>query len=129
HGDPPPGEVAQRGARPQGLILIETTPAALRALKPYGWDKRFPYALGDPKNGSFNTAVYSRFPLSGSSQLGHTSFQQWATTVRVPRVGALRLLAVHPCNPYCGGDRWSPEHRQVRRAVIDNLAQPLDLAA
>ena len=122
------GEIAEQAARADVVILIEATPAALRALKPYDWDKRFPYALGDPKDGLFNTAIYSRFPLSRSSQIGHTSFQQWATTVRVPRVGAIRLLAVHPCNPYCGGDRWSSEHRQVRRAVIDNLDQPLVVA-
>jgi endonuclease/exonuclease/phosphatase (EEP) superfamily protein YafD len=123
-----PGEVAKHAAGADVVILIETTPAALRALKSYGWDKRFPYALGDPKDGSFNTAIYSRFPLSHSSQIGHTSFQQWATTVRIPRVGAIRLMAVHPCNPYCGGDRWITEHRQVRRAVIDNLDQPLVVA-
>ena len=127
-GEADPDEVAKQAARADVVILIETTPDALRALKPYGWDKRFPYALGDPKDGAFNTAVYSRFPLSRSTQIGHTSFHQWATTVRVPRVGAIRLLAVHPCNPYCGGDRWSTEHRQVRRAVIDNLDQPLVVA-
>jgi endonuclease/exonuclease/phosphatase (EEP) superfamily protein YafD len=127
-GEADPGEVAEQAARADVVILIEATPAALRALKPYGWDKRFPYALGDPKDGNFNTAIYSRFPLSRSSQVGHTAFQQWATTVRVPRVGAVRLMAVHPCNPYCGDDRWSTEHRQVRRAVIDNLDQPLVVA-
>ncbi len=127
-GEADPGEVAEQAARADVVILIETTPAALRALKPYGWDKRFPYALGDPKDGFFNTAVYSRFPLSRSSQIGDTSFQQWATTVRVPRVGAIRLMAVHPCNPYCGGDRWNAEHRLVRKAVIDNVDQPLVVA-
>jgi endonuclease/exonuclease/phosphatase (EEP) superfamily protein YafD len=127
-GEADPGEVAEQAARADVVILIETTPAALRALKPYGWDKRFPYALGDPKDGAFNTAVYSRFPLSHSSQIGDTSFQQWATTVRAPRVGAIRLMAVHPCNPYCGGDRWNAEHRLVRKAVIDNLDQPLVVA-
>jgi endonuclease/exonuclease/phosphatase (EEP) superfamily protein YafD len=127
-GESDPREVTKQAARADVVILIETTPSALRALKAYGWDKRFPYALGDPKDGSFNTAVYSRFPLSRSSQIGHSSFQQWATTVRIPRVGTIRLLAVHPCNPYCGGNRWSTEHRQVHRAVIDNLDQPLVVA-
>jgi len=128
NGEADPGEVAEQAARADVVILIESTPAALRALKPYGWDKRFRYALGDPKDGYSNTAVYSRFPLSRSSQIGDTSFQQWVTTVRIPRLGAVRLMAVHPCNPYCGGDRWSAEHRLVRRAVIDNLDQPLIVA-
>jgi endonuclease/exonuclease/phosphatase (EEP) superfamily protein YafD len=128
NGEADSGEVAEQAARADVVILIETTPAALRALKPYGWDKRFPYSLGDPKDGFSNTAVYSRFPLRRSSQIGDTSFQQYATTVRIPRIGAIRLLAVHPCNPYCGGDRWRAEHRLVRKAVIDNIDHPLVVA-
>ena len=34
-------------------------------------------------------------------------------------------MAVHPCNPYCGENRWSSEHRLVRRTVIDNIDSPL----
>ena len=45
-GEADPGEVAEQAARADVVILVETTPAALRALKSYGWDKRFPYALG-----------------------------------------------------------------------------------
>jgi endonuclease/exonuclease/phosphatase (EEP) superfamily protein YafD len=129
NGEADAGDVSERAAHADVVILVETTPAALTALKPHGWDRRFPYSLGDPKDGSFsNTAVYSRFPLSRSRTIGDTSFQQWETTVRIPRVGAIRLIAVHPCNPYCGGDRWSAEHRVLRRAVIDNLQHPLVVA-
>jgi endonuclease/exonuclease/phosphatase family metal-dependent hydrolase len=128
-GEADPGDVSKRAAQADVVILVETTPAALNALKRQGWDKRFPYSLGDPRDGSFsNTAVYSRFPLSRSAAIGDTSFQQWVTTVRIPRVGSIRLLAVHPCNPYCGGDRWSADHRVVRKAVIDNVDHPLVVA-
>jgi endonuclease/exonuclease/phosphatase (EEP) superfamily protein YafD len=37
-------------------------------------------------------------------------------------------MAVHPCNPYCGRNRWSAEHDVLRDAVIDNLDQPLIVA-
>jgi endonuclease/exonuclease/phosphatase (EEP) superfamily protein YafD len=121
-------QVAERAAKADIVILVEATPDALLALKPFGWNQRFPYSLGDPKDGEFNTAVYSRFPLSHSSPIGGTSFQQWATTARVPKVGSVRLLAVHPCNPYCGGDRWAAEHQMLRDIVIDNLDQPLVVA-
>jgi endonuclease/exonuclease/phosphatase (EEP) superfamily protein YafD len=121
-------QVAEHAAKADIVILVEATPDALTALKPFGWDERFPYSLGDPKDGFTNTAVYSRFPLSHSTQIGGTSFQQWVTTARVPKVGDIRLIAVHPCNPYCGGDRWSAEHQVVRRAVIDNIDQPLVVA-
>lgn len=121
-------EVAKQAAHADIVILVETKPAALQSLKPFGWDKRFPYSLGDPKDGSFNTAIYSRFPLSHSTSIAGTSFQQWLTTVRVPDVGSIRLMGVHPCNPYCGGDRWSAEHEILRKAVIDNLDHPLIVA-
>jgi endonuclease/exonuclease/phosphatase (EEP) superfamily protein YafD len=128
-GEADSGEVAERAAQADIVILVETTYAALTGLKLYGWDRRFPYSWGDPRDGSFsNTAVYSRFPLSRSRPIGNTSFQQWVTTVRIPRVGGIRLMAVHPCNPYCGDDRWSAEHRVLRRAVIDNIDHPLLVA-
>lgn len=121
-------QVAKWAARADVVILIETTPAAVQDLERYGWDKRFPYSLGDPRDNLSNTAVYSRFPLSRSSQIGDTLFQQWVTTIRIPDIGRIRLMAVHPCNPYCGDDRWSAEHRLLRRTVIDNLNQPLVVA-
>jgi endonuclease/exonuclease/phosphatase (EEP) superfamily protein YafD len=128
-GEADSGDVAERAAQADIVILVETTPAALTALKPHGWYRHFPYSWGDPRNGSFsNTAIYSRFPLSRSRPIGDTSFQQWVTTVRIPRVGEIRLMAVHPCNPYCGGDRWSAEHRLLRKAVVDNVDDPLVVA-
>jgi endonuclease/exonuclease/phosphatase (EEP) superfamily protein YafD len=128
-GEADAGEVADRAAQADIVILVETTSAALTALKPHGWDRRFPYSWGDPRHGSFSdTAVYSRFPLSSSRPIGDTSFQQWVTTVRIPRVGDIRLMAVHPCNPYCGDDRWSAEHRILHRAVIDDIDHPLLVA-
>jgi endonuclease/exonuclease/phosphatase (EEP) superfamily protein YafD len=121
-------EVVKQATHADIVILVETTPDALQSLKPFGWDKRFPYSLGDPKDGSFNTAIYSRFPLSHSTSITGTSFQQWLTTVRIPDVGSIRLMGVHPCNPYCGADRWSAEHEILRETVIDNLDQPLVVA-
>jgi endonuclease/exonuclease/phosphatase (EEP) superfamily protein YafD len=129
HGRADPREVARYASQADIVILVEATPAALSGLKPFGWDERFPYSLGDPKDGSFNTAVYSSFPLSNGRLIGGgTSFHQWVTTVRVPDVGSTRLMAVHPCNPYCGGNRWTSEHESLREAVIDNLDQPLVVA-
>ncbi|HEY6812873.1 MAG TPA: endonuclease/exonuclease/phosphatase family protein [Propionibacteriaceae bacterium] len=127
-GEADPRAVAKHATEADIVILLETTPGALTGLKQFGWDKRFPYSLGDPKDGSFNTAIYSRFPLSHSTLIGATAFQQWVTTVRVPDVGSIRLMAVHPCNPYCGSDRWSGEHQLLRELVIDNLDQPLIVA-
>jgi endonuclease/exonuclease/phosphatase (EEP) superfamily protein YafD len=128
HGGADPREVAERAARADIVILVEATPTALAALKPFGWDERFPYSVGDPKDGFFNTAVYARFPLSHSTLISGSAFQQWVMTVAVPDVGSMRLIAVHPCNPYCGGDRWNAEHQMLREIVMDNLDQPLVVA-
>ena len=81
-----PRRSLERAERADIVILVEATPSALQDLKPFGWDERFPYSLGDPKDGFTNTAVYSRFPLRQSNLIGNTSFQQWETTVRVPDV-------------------------------------------
>ncbi len=128
HGAADSQGVAERAAETDVVILLEAAPSALTRLKSFGWDERFPYSLGDPKDGSFNTAVYSRFPLSDSKPVGGTSFHQWVTTLRVPDIGSIRLMAVHPCNPYCGGNRWTAEHEILREVVIDNLDQPLVVA-
>jgi endonuclease/exonuclease/phosphatase (EEP) superfamily protein YafD len=128
HGEADPAEVAERAAQADLVILIEATPGALAALKSFGWDRRFPYALGEAKDGFSDTAVYSRFPLSGSRRIPGTTFHQWVTTVRVPNVGHIRLIAVHPCNPFCSGDRWTAEHQRLREAVIEHLDHPLVIA-
>ena len=121
-------ELAERAAQADLVILIQTSPAALTALKSFGWDQRFPFSLGEPKDGFSDTAVYSRFPLSRSTLIRGTHFQQWVTTARVPDVGRIRLIAAHPCNPFCDGDRWTAEHQMLREAVIDELDQPLIVA-
>ena len=97
-GEADPADVAEQAAHADVVILVETTPAALTALEEHGWDERFPYSLGDPREGFSNTAIYSRFPLSRSKSLGDTSFQQWVTTVVFPAsaTSADRRTSVQP---------------------------------
>jgi len=38
------------------------------------------------------------------------------------------VLAVHPCNPFCGGSAWRTEHEVVRSAAAANRGQPLVVA-
>jgi F0F1-type ATP synthase assembly protein I len=56
-------EVAERAAQADVVILVETTPAALTALQPFGWDERFRYSVGAPKGDFADTAVYSPLPV------------------------------------------------------------------
>jgi endonuclease/exonuclease/phosphatase (EEP) superfamily protein YafD len=122
-------QVAEQAMGADVVILVEATPVAVNALKGYGWQERFPHAVGDgPNEIVSNTVVYSRFPLAPGEPFGQTAFQQWETAVEVPELGSVRLFAVHPCNPYCGGNRWDREHRQVFEAVAADLTGPMVVA-
>jgi endonuclease/exonuclease/phosphatase (EEP) superfamily protein YafD len=128
NGAADPDQIRDQAARVDLVVLVETTPKILRALATPPWRERFPYAVGGPETEQSNTTIYSRFPLSGGIVIGPTSFQQWITTVQAPGVGNVRLVAVHPCNPYCGGNRWASEHAALRRAIRPYLAERLVVA-
>jgi endonuclease/exonuclease/phosphatase (EEP) superfamily protein YafD len=127
-GEADPAVVADLGDQADLVVLLETTALAQTRLAAEGWDTRFPYAVGDPRDEGSNTAVFSRFRLSRGTILGRSNFSQWSVGVEVPDLGLLRLLAVHPCNPYCGGGRWHTEHEVVRAAVVANGTGPLVVA-
>ena len=128
NGAADPDQIRDQAFRVDVVVLVETTPAVLEVLATSQWRERFPYAVGDPESEQSNTTVYSRFPLSDGQVIGPTSFEQWITAVRVPELGEVRLAAVHPCNPYCGGGRWAREHEERRRAIRPYLADPLVIA-
>lgn len=109
------------------VVLVELTPQAQLRLKALGWDKRFPDAVGDLRDGISDTGVYSRFPLSDPTLI-RTSFQQWLTTVEVPEVGPVTVVGVHACNPYCGNNRWASEHQLLNDIAAAHLDGPLIMA-
>lgn len=123
-GEADPDQVFAAAASADLVVLAEATPAAARRLEEGGWRERFPYAAGDPLRTGNGTALYSRFPLRDAAQLPRTSFPQWSATAEVPGVGPVRVIAAHPCNPFCGRDRWDTEHEVLREAVA---AAPPDL--
>lgn len=110
------------------VVLTETTSAFLRALRTPTWDEEFPYALGDGSGTPANTSVFSRYPLSRSSDGGHRDFTQWVTTVAVPGQEPVRLVAAHPCNPYCGQGLFALDHALLEAAVRANRDAPLVVA-
>jgi endonuclease/exonuclease/phosphatase (EEP) superfamily protein YafD len=120
-------QIAEHATEADVVILVETTPAALAGLGPHGWRARFPYSVGDLRAAASNTVIYSRFPLDRGTLID-SSFQQWLTTVQVPEVGAVTLMAVHPCNPFCGYGRWAGEHETINRIARGHLDQPLVMA-
>jgi endonuclease/exonuclease/phosphatase (EEP) superfamily protein YafD len=127
-GETDPDQVVAAAQHADVVVLVEVTPALVRTLDAQGWRDRFPYDAGASGGRVHNTVVFSRFPLSDSQQFGSGFFDQWATTVDVPAVGAVGLVAVHPCNPYCGGGRWAAEHADLARVVQGELDRPLVVA-
>lgn len=141
-GGADPDELTALAQRADLVVLAETTPEALAALAARGWAQRFPYAVDDeqvpPGDTAVDTAVFSRFPLtdtelvetevSGSETAERGRFGQRITTVVVPRIGAVRVMPVHPCNPYCGGNLWATEHAALAQLAGANLDRPLVVA-
>ena len=124
-GQADPGQVAQQASTADVVILVEATESALRALKPFEWDVRFPYSVGDAPGSISDTVIYSRFLLTDTTSLPETSFQQHVTTASAPGIPDLRIIAAHPCNPYCGRGLWASEHAVLQSSVEQNVDQPL----
>lgn len=122
------GQVVAAAQRADVVVLVEVTPAFLAILDSRGWRDRFPYDAGAYAGPVSNTVVFSRYPLTRSERFGSSSFDHWATTVDVPDVGPVALVAVHPCNPYCGGGQWADQHEDIQRVVEARLGQPLVVA-
>jgi endonuclease/exonuclease/phosphatase (EEP) superfamily protein YafD len=127
NGGADPAEVAQVSATADVVVLLETTIAATQDLKQYGWDQRFPYAVGEVP-GVSDTALYSRFPLTDEAPVQGSEFQQWIATAEVPGIGPVRFIAAHPCNPYCGYNLFASEHQALRTTADANLGMPLIVA-
>ncbi len=126
-GEADPAEVWAYAQQADVVILVEAKPGVLRALAELGLRERFAYALGDADTAVSDTAVFSRFPLTRSTLI-RLSFQQWRTDVTVPEIGELTLFAVHPCNPYCGRQRWYDEHITLNQRVADAGDGPIVMA-
>jgi len=120
-------DIVAESARADVVVLVEATRESLAPLRELGWEQRFPYSAGDPADDQTGTVIYSRYPLSDKTVLPRTSYSQRAATAHVPEIGPVRIIAVHPCNPFCGG-RWTGEHEVIRSAVAANMALPLVVA-
>lgn len=112
-----PAGLARQAARADIVVLVEATPSGVARLERYGWSERFRYGAGTTEENDTGSVIFSRFPLTDSEALPRSSFLQWAATAEVPDMGPVRILAVHPCNPYCGNNNWAKEHAQLRAVV------------
>lgn len=121
-------EVAQRAERADVVVLLEATDVVVQRLRLTAFARRFPYSAGQSEVAAGGTVAYSRYPISAARSLSRYQFQQWIMTVAVPQIGPVRLIAAHPCNPYCGSNYWYTEHQQLRAVARENLDLPLIVA-
>jgi endonuclease/exonuclease/phosphatase (EEP) superfamily protein YafD len=122
-----PADIMAQARQADVVVLLETTPSAVRGLRAAGMDDAFPYRAGESSPGSAS-AIYSRFPLTSVQPLPQTSFQMWQATAQVPRVGGVRVITAHPCNPFCGPGYWPSEHELLQRMISQDPNQPLVVA-
>jgi endonuclease/exonuclease/phosphatase (EEP) superfamily protein YafD len=113
HGGADPASTAQQVADADIVTFVEATPDWVAAL-PAGFRSEFPYAVGAPLQSDAGSIIFSRHPIMSSEALPASSFQQWAALVNTPQLGTLQVVAVHPCNPYCGPGLWTAEHTELR---------------
>lgn len=76
-----------------------------------------------------DTVVFSRHPIVSAEALPPSNFQQWSAVVRIPQLGQVRVVAVHPCNPYCRPGLWVQDAAQLRAWLAEHRdAMPMIVA-
>jgi endonuclease/exonuclease/phosphatase (EEP) superfamily protein YafD len=106
-------QVVDQTAGADVVTLVEAPPDWVAAL-PLDFREAFPYAVGAPLQSTSGSIIFSRYPITSSEALPTSSFQQWSAVVDTPQLGPLRVVAVHPCNPFCGPGLWTAEHTELR---------------
>lgn len=127
HQKADPTAVAKQATGADVATFVEASPSWVDTL-PLSFREDFPYAVGAPLQSEPGSVIFSRYPITSSEALPTSSFQQWSATVETPQLGPLRVVAVHPCNPFCGRKLWSVEHTQLRAWLIAQDATPTVIA-
>ena len=114
--------VAQR-AEPQAVsravsgadvvVFVEAAHAWTLTLPP-DFRKEFPYVAPARRDIFGGAVIFSRYPIAASTELLASTFQNWAAIVDTPQLGKLRVVGVHPCNPYCPAGLWAEEAERIR---------------
>ncbi len=111
-----PAAAAKAVAGADVAVFVEA-PAAWAASLPRAFRTAFPYqapAGGSESAVGSDTVIFSKYPIVASEALPPSNFQQWSAVVRTPQLGRVRVVAVHPCNPYCRPGLWVQDAAQLR---------------
>ncbi|MFT4215919.1 MAG: endonuclease/exonuclease/phosphatase family protein [Micropruina sp.] len=118
-----PEAVARAAHGADVVVLVEayvtwasSLPASFRAEFPY----RAPVDAATSDRMNADVVIFSRHPIATSEPLPKSSFQQWSAVVRTPQLGPVRVVGVHPCNPYCRQGLWVDEAGRLRAWLADH---------
>lgn len=108
-----PAAVARAAAPADVVVFVEASHEWVSSL-PAGFRREFPHLAPAMAEFDGGSVVFSRHPVMSSIEVPSSSFQQWAAIVSTPQIGPLRVVGVHPCNPYCAPGLWLREADQLR---------------
>jgi endonuclease/exonuclease/phosphatase family metal-dependent hydrolase len=104
-------QLRRQAAAADVVVLVEVTENAYLSVSNALRD-RFPYRTppnADVRSGSM---ILSRFPMSEVRSLDGF-FPQVSAATTVPGLGAVNVVATHPCNPFCDEGLWSSDHQKL----------------
>ncbi|MFT4295961.1 MAG: endonuclease/exonuclease/phosphatase family protein [Micropruina sp.] len=116
-GEADPAVAARAVADADVVVFVEahvkwvsTLPDSFRAAFRY----RAPVDAKASDRANADAVIFSKHPIISSEPMPPSSFQQWTALIRTPQLGPLRVVAAHPCNPYCRPGLWSREAQRLR---------------
>lgn len=117
------GQLRAEAQKASLVVLVEVTPTAFKSVRSQ-LGHRFPYSVPDQITTGNQSLILSRYPLTDPRPLISTN-QQWTASTTMPGIGRLNVIAAHPCNPLCGGHKWSREHAALlqRAEQLDNAPE------
>ncbi|WP_461165997.1 endonuclease/exonuclease/phosphatase family protein [Tsukamurella serpentis] len=122
-GEGDAGELAKlvRESRIDVLAVQEITPEAAQQVRQSTIAADLPYEFVRAKPGAAGTAIYSRFPLSGTAAVPGFVLEGLSAVVSVPGRGEVQLFALHPLPPL-DVDIWEQELRRIE-ALLQGVPQ------
>jgi endonuclease/exonuclease/phosphatase (EEP) superfamily protein YafD len=126
HGHANIDQLANRAKSADVVILVEINTDAARRVRAQMGD-RFAHTTPQDPATAHNVLILSRSRLTQTRGLpGQTP--GWVATAHLPHVGAVHVIAAHPCNPLCGGGAWLRQNHALLHTAERFGDQPTVIA-
>jgi endonuclease/exonuclease/phosphatase (EEP) superfamily protein YafD len=104
HGHADVDQLAAKTKTADVVVLVEFSDRAVHTVRTRLGDRFTHMTPHDPAT-AHHVMILSRFRLTDPQRLPAQT-PGWAATAHLPRLGAVHVIAAHPCNPLCGGGAW-----------------------